>query len=278
MSWFALGKKVTRYCYGILSLREIRSRTKIVLSYLLHQNQLALSWIFKKGEKSNFNYPLTPLNLEHLAQTISVVTGSGSAQILSYFEELNSDTYLKGYLNRVDDFENSSNQFTFYFARRYGWYALVRCLKPKLVIETGVDQGVGACVISSALLKNLSEGYGGRYLGTEINKNAAKLFTSSRYMTVGQIAFGDSIETLAKLNQKIDLFINDSDHSPDYEYEEYLTIESNLSPSCVIVGDNSHISSALSKYSTQSGRKFIFFSEKPLGHWYPGAGMGISFV
>ena len=278
MSCFALTKKVTRYLYGILLLKEIRSRTKIVLSYLLHQNLLALSWIFKSGEKSNFNYPLTPLNLEHLAQTISVVTGSGNAQILSYFEELNSDTHLKGYLSGIDDFANSIDQFTFDFARRYGWYALVRCLKPKLVIETGVDRGVGACVISSALLRNLSEGYEGRYLGTEINKNAAKLFTSSRYVAVGQIVFGDSIETLSKLNQKIDLFINDSDHSPDYEYEEYLTIESNLSPSCVIVGDNSHISSSLSKYSAQSGRKFLFFSEKPLGHWYPGAGMGISFV
>ncbi len=278
MSWFSLTKKVIRDFYRILSLKEIRSRTKIVLSYLLFQNLLALSWIFKKGEKSNFNYPLTPLNMEHLAQTISLVTGSSKAEIFSYFEELNSDTHLKGYLNGVDDFANSSNQFTFDFARRYGWYALVRCLKPKLVIETGVDQGVGACVISSALIRNLSEGFEGRYIGTEINKNAAKLFTSSRYVAVGQIIFGDSIETLAKLNQEIDIFINDSDHSPDYEYEEYLTIQSNLSPSGVIVGDNSHVSSSLSRYSTESGRKFVFFSEKPSGHWYPGAGMGISFV
>jgi Methyltransferase domain len=278
MNWSPTFKKVARRVYLILTLNEKRVRAKIVLSYLLPQNKLALSWIFKRGEKSNFNYSLTSLNLEHLAQAISVVTGSSQAVIQSYLDELNSDIKLKCFLTSDVNFSNSNELFRFDFARRYGWYALVRSLKPKLVIETGVDQGVGACVISSALIRNLSDGFPGRYLGTEINKNAAKLFISSEYATVGQVVFGDSIETLAMLDEKIDLFINDSDHSSEYEYQEYLTIKSKLSPSGVIIGDNSHVSNALSRYSFESGRKFLFFAEKPHDHWYPGAGIGISFV
>jgi hypothetical protein len=278
MNWFPIAKKVVRRVYVVLTLNEKRVRAKIVLSYLFPQNKLAFSWIFKKGEKSNFNYSLTSLNLEHLAQTISVVTGSSQAVIQSYFDELDSDINLKSFLTSNANISNSNELFRFDFARRYGWYALVRSLKPKLVIETGVDQGVGACVISSALIRNLSDGFAGRYLGTEINENAAKLFISSGYATVGQVVFGDSIETLAMLDEKIDLFINDSDHSPEYEYQEYLTIKSKLSPASVIIGDNSHVSDALSRYSFESGRKFLFFAEKPHGHWYPGAGIGISFV
>ena len=33
----------------------------------------------------------------------------------------------------------------------------------------------------------------------------------------------------------------------------------------------------LSVFSKENGRKFIFFKEQPLNHWYPGAGIGISF-
>jgi len=271
-------KKLREFLWANVTFRETRSRAKIVSIYLWPQLKLAIRWQFRNGEKSNFNYPLTPINLNHLAHVISVVSGNSHSQIISYFEELESDSELRSHLTSGVKTGDSSGLFKFDYARRYGWYALVRSLKPKLVVETGVDQGVGACVISSALLRNITDGYVGGYLGTEINENAAKLFTNSKYVSVGHVIFGDSIETLAKLDSAIDLFINDSDHSSEYESKEYFTIGTKLSKSCVIIGDNAHVSNSLSEYSIESDRRFLFFSEKPLGHWYPGAGIGISFV
>ncbi len=46
----------------------------------------------------------------------------------------------------------------------------------------------------------------------------------------------------------------------------------------IILGDNSHITDKLSKFSAKYNRKFIFFKEEPENHWYPGAGIGISFI
>jgi hypothetical protein len=43
------------------------------------------------------------------------------------------------------------------------------------------------------------------------------------------ILYGDSIESLAKLDESIDLFINDSDHSAEYEAREYITVGPRLS-------------------------------------------------
>ena len=68
---------------------------------------------------------------------------------------------------------------------------------------------------------------------------------------------------------KIGLFINDSDHSADYEYREYRIIEPLLGPDSVVPGDNAH--------ATETGLNFLFFNEEPLNHWYPGAGIGIAF-
>ena len=79
------------------------------------------------------------------------------------------------------------------------------------------------------------------------------------------------------LDEEIDLFINDSDHSANYEFLEYQAISNKLSDSAVILGDNSHVTNSLMQFSKETKREFLFFQEKPLEHWYPGAGIGISF-
>ena len=75
----------------------------------------------------------------------------------------------------------------------------------------------------------------------------------------------------------IDLFINDSDHLASYEYQEYQTIKNKLSPKALILGDNSHVTNKLLKFSIENDRNFVLFREEPKDHWYPGAGIGISF-
>ena len=162
------------------------------------------------------------------------------------------------------------------YGRRIGWYAFVRICKPKIVIETGVDKGLGSCVLAAAIKRNREEGHEGRYIGTDINPLAGYLL-DGEYRESGEVIYGDSIETLSGLDVSIDLFINDSDHSADYEAREYATVEKKLSDSAIVLGDNSHVTDKLMEFSQESGRDFLFFSEKPRDHWYPGAGIGISF-
>jgi len=161
------------------------------------------------------------------------------------------------------------------FGRREGWYALVRALKPKVVVETGVHHGVGACVLTAALMKNAEEGYAGRYYGTDNDPNAGRLLTA-RYAEFGQVLYGDSIDSLSSLEDSIDVFINDSDHSADYEAREYIVVGPKLSEKSLVLGDNSHVTTILNDWARSNGRPFVFFREEPNDHWYPGAGIGIS--
>lgn len=130
------------------------------------------------------------------------------------------------------------------FGRRLGWYAFTRITKPQVVIETGVDHGVGACVLTSALRRNVDEGFPGRYVGTEKRPNAGKLLAKP-YSRVGRIIYGGSNTTLQAFSEEIDLFINDSDHSSEYEFTEYTSIASKLSESAIVIGDNFHVTSKL---------------------------------
>ena len=75
-------------------------------------------------------------------------------------------------------------------------------------METSVDKGLGACVLTAALIRNSKEGYPGRYYGTEINPEAGYLL-QEEYAEFGEILWGDSIESLKKFDKKIDMFIHD---------------------------------------------------------------------
>jgi predicted O-methyltransferase YrrM len=150
-------------------------------------------------------------------------------------------------------------------------------MKPRVVVETGVDKGMGSCVLTAALRRNAQEGVAGKYYGTDINPRAGYLL-SGPYAEFGEILYGDSIESLKALDAQIDLFINDSDHSADYEALEYETIAHKLTAHAVLLSDNAHCSGRLLDFSLDRNRSFLFYQEKPVNHWYPGAGIGFSFV
>jgi predicted O-methyltransferase YrrM len=162
------------------------------------------------------------------------------------------------------------------YGRRVAWYAIVRIMKPKVIVETGIDKGLGSCVITAALMKNKEQGFDGKYYGTDINLKAGYLLKEP-YSEFGRILYGDSLRSIKKFNKKIDLFINDSDHSKDYERKEFEAVEKWLVKKSILIGDNSHWSDVLMNYAKKTGRKFLFIGEQPLDHWCPPGGIGIAY-
>ena len=251
-------------------------RRSIAMRYYSDHLRQIREWAAADGETSNFYYDITDINRDQLAHLVSNVTGRSYVEVVGFFEELETDVELRMHLQSSLLNTNYGRDIKVKYGRRLGWYAFVRASRPRIVIETGVDHGVGSCVLSSALLRNGAEGFPGRYYGTDFRREAGQ-FYAGVYATVGQILYGDSIQSLKAFDQPIDLFVNDSDHSAKYEYDEYQTIKAKLSPNALILGDNSHATDSLSRFSRETGRCFLFFSEKPKDHWYPGAGIGISY-
>ena len=237
-----------------------------------------LKWGFSSREGGNYTYDLTESNMTYLAHIVSIASGATFLEIQSYINEARKDKLLETHIIKETrrSPQSSYADLRVSFGRRLGWYAFVRALRPKVIIETGIDKGLGSVLLCSALLRNKSDGFEGRYYGTDINPDAGYLL-SAPYSEVGEVLYGDSIESLKRFNRNIDLFINDSDHSKGYEKEEYRTVQSKLSPGAYILGDNSHITDELATFSSETGRLFLFFKEEPCNHWYPGGGIGISF-
>lgn len=246
--------------------------------YVMPSMKNLVKWVFSSREVFNYTYHLAPGNRLYLASFLAAATESTPEIFEAYFHELEQDELLAQHFMRMTEASDERFQADrdVRFGRRIGWYALARHLKPPIILETGVDKGLGACVLASALIRNQQEGHAGRYLGTDINPKAGYLFTAP-YNSVGKIMYGDSIASLRTLIDPIGLYINDSDHSADYEAREYEAIKPLLTESSYIIGDNAHVTDELRKFCVATGRTFNFFQEKPLNHWYPGAGIGLGF-
>jgi predicted O-methyltransferase YrrM len=272
-----LNKKIARVPFiGAIALRAYRAR--VALGYYRSPLSNLLTWIFKSRETSNFTYDLQDLNKRYLAALIAQVVGTASSVIMAYFEEIETDAGLKRHISEATT--RSDRAFMadtdVRFARRIGWYAFARALKPRIIVETGVDKGLGSCVLTAALARNAQEGHGGEYFGLDINPSAGYLL-SDPYANYGRILHGDAIESLRKIDSGIDLYISDSDHSADYEALEYKAVAGKLSPRAIILSDNAHVTDKLLEFSLATNRHFLYFQEKPSNHWYPGGSIGISY-
>lgn len=253
-------------------------RMKAALAHTLPPVGRAFAWSFTSREHHNFTYHLDPLNTRYLASFVSAITNKDYATIEGYIREIEGDEQLKSHLIRcsITSKEKYVTDAEVRFGRRVGWYAFVRAIKPKLCVETGTDKGLGTCIIAAALARNAKEGFPGKILGMDINPNAGYLLQAP-YTEHGQLIVGDSHASIRALTEPVDFFIHDSDHTPEHEEQEFQLIAPKLSPNALVLSDNSEVTDKLFNFARATGREFLFFAEKAVGHWCEPSGIGVAY-
>jgi hypothetical protein len=153
----------------------------------------------------------------------------------------------------------------------------VRATRPRLVVETGVHDGLGSTVLLRALERNAREGHHGRLVSFDPAASSGWLipaFLRSRHRLVTGLAPESFEEAIG--GEVVGLFIHDSDHSYGHETAEFEAIRGFASPGTVYITDNAHGSTAFRDFCARHGLGFRIFRETPRKHWYPGAAMGIA--
>jgi predicted O-methyltransferase YrrM len=247
-------------------------------SFPLRTVGLITRWAFTSKEYYNYTYHLTELSLHYLASFIAVVSGHPESVIEGYIRELEQDQELRDQLERqtLASPDRHSCDLEPRYGRRLGWYALVRATKPRVVMETGVDRGLGTAVIAAALKRNAEEGSPGIVYATDIVPGCGHLIAAP-YKPSCRILLGDSVESLRQFREPIDIFIHDSDHRPEYEWAEFLAVEPRLHATSLVLSDNSHQTPKLREFAARLGWSFLYFQDQPRDHWWPGDGIGAAF-
>ena len=236
-------------------------------------------WTFTSREYYNWTYHLSELNRDYLASYISVVSGHDTATIEKYIRELEADEQLRSILTErtLTSPDRHSCDAEPRYGKRLGWYALIRATKPRVIVETGVDRGLGTAVMAAALLRNDQEGYPGVVYATDIAPDCGHLVTEP-YRKYCRLLIGDSVESLKKIDQTTDIFLHDSLHTPEYEWAEFLAIEPRLHPGSLVMSDNSIMTDKLLEFAKRRNLSFLFFQDQPANHWCSGDGIGLAFV
>jgi len=228
-----------------------------------------LGYLLADPELNNFTYDIA--NRDALRQWLDGNVGIGAG---SFVDELERDAVLRGELARRLRWRPDA-KFQ-HFGRRLGWYAVVRMRKPRLVIETGTHNGLGAVAILAALARNAEEGEGGRLLSIDPREGGGWL-VPSRLKARWEVVRSTSFEALPGrlCGRRPEMFIHDSDHSLECEtWELELAVELGAT---TLLSDNSHASRVLASIADERNAHYALFRERPL-HWYPGGGIGLALV
>jgi predicted O-methyltransferase YrrM len=251
-------------------------RAARVLRYDARVVGVSARWLLTSREHHNYTYELTALNREHLAWFLATICATPVAVIRGYLDEIAADEALRAHIQAATSMaaRRGLADREVHYARRVGWYAIVRARKPAHVVETGVDKGLGTAVLAAAMLRNAAEGHPGRITAIDINPEAGYLVRTGVWSTVVDLVYADSVATLAALDRPVDVFLHDSDHTVEHERREFSTVEEHLSDDALLLTDNVTKTPVLSDYAEKTGRRFLAFTERPARHWYPGDGIG----
>jgi hypothetical protein len=272
----AMPSKLRRYLAASPVARgaALPLRTMLVAQYDARVIGRSADWLVRSRETTNFTYDLDPLNRDQLCWFVSAVTGAKIAQVRGWMQELEDDTKLVDHLtSRLSS--NPRRRICAsepHWARRAGWYAIVRAAQPDHIVETGTHLGLGSSVIAAALLRN---GHG-RLTTIDIDPQSGYLI-GEPWSSVVDRRIGSSLDILPQLGE-VDIFLHDSLHTYDYETREFTAVGPNLKADAIVMSDNAHDSAALSDWAEQTGRHYLFFKEQPDHHWWPGDGIGAAWA
>lgn len=249
------------------------------LKYYVPKMILIFKWSIKSKELGTFTYKLTDNNIAYLLHNLCIITNLSYNQIENYYKELYNDDNLVKYV--IDKITNSKyksiKDARCDFGSRIAYYCIVRAMKPKIVVENGVEIGYTGIVLCTALLKNKAEGFSGTYYGFDKDSDAGLLISDNPYNEISQIILGESLETLSKFTEPIDFYFSDGGRSSAYENEEFKLLQQKINEFGIVVSNKLQFSNATTQFAKQLQKKHIYFREDPLNHWYPGAHIGIVF-
>jgi hypothetical protein len=257
----------------LLMLPRFYSSTRIPLKHFGD----AVKWTFVSRETSTLTYPLRITNRKYLIHTASLVAGVSYAEIEKYFLEIESNQELTSSVIKGIELSGIRHKKDLRcdFGSRIAWYAIIRAMKSRVVVENGVEMGLTGVALCEALLRNQSEGYPGAYIGLDINPDAGCLVRSERYLGVATLQIRDALESIDQLSHPVDFYFSDGLRTAEYEKEEFERLSGKLADNAVVISNKLKFSDVLADCSLQWKKRFVTFQEEPLNHWYPGSLFGI---
>jgi hypothetical protein len=223
-----------------------------------------LRYVLLDPEFDNFTYELD--NPEELLQTLSAVIGRPMTELAAYLGETSSDEALTLDLRRRLRWRiDMKSQPP--LGRRYSWYVLARALKPELIVEAGVQDGLGSLALLRALRRNREEGHPGRLLSADLLVTAGWLVPKTeRSDWTLEIGSADAVLERGLTNGSVGLFIEDTGAPEHVVRRELDTILAHAGRGAVLVAGNT--SGILQAVCKERAIPFVEHHDRAKNHFF----------
>ena len=255
---------------GRLALVGPRTGQALLQARIVPQIVQVLRWGVRSREIANFTYETTRESELLLVQVVAAMTGRPVGEVMGYLAELAADHELHAHVGRAA--QEPANRWShdpgFKPGRRLAAYLIARALKPAEVVEAGVDKGLGAVLLSRALVLNSAEGRPGRYLGIELDPHKSIDLYESLPDRQGQIVRGNSLDVLRGRTEPIDLFIHDTTAEPAHLTTQLDAVAPLMAPQGVLV--STWTTPELIAHAFERNLRLLTHQEETVDHWFPG--------
>ncbi|BAE50240.1 class I SAM-dependent methyltransferase [Paramagnetospirillum magneticum] len=243
----------------------------------LHALWAALVWTFRSRDIASRSYHTTRLNQDELCWTIAAVTRIPIERIMGWRDEILADDDLARHVRRAVESspERWSHDPDYRLGRRLAYYLLTRALRPKRVIEAGVDRGFGAVLILRALERNAAEGSPGEYLGIDRKPEADAFLYTAYPARRGRIQCGDAAAILRGLPGDGSLIIHDTGIEPTHLAAFTAALDAMLADDTVVI--SSWLRPDFMDLARRRSRGFLGHKDSAPGHWKPPSRMSFIF-
>jgi hypothetical protein len=234
------------------------------------------AWLRRSREYTNFSYDYTPAGMCAAMEVTALVAGVDIQQVRSYAAEVTGDEDLASQIRaRVLQARPRLGMDPGpRYGRRLVVYMLTRALRPRIVVEAGVADGLGTWLIAAALRRNGREGSPGRLHAVDHAEGAGRLLPPE-YDDVVQLHRGDTTAFVAEFHQDIDLFIHETIPLPAHESRQFSILSGRLSPQGVVC--SAWLTEAFAEFARENARRLLPLPEQPLDHWHPGATLAMAY-
>jgi hypothetical protein len=270
MSWEVTARRAAQ-AVGVdpRYLRRMRWLHKAAVLRRDHASLLGnLRYVLVDPETDNFTYDVA--NEHELAGWVAAVTGCELGLAHRHVGEPHTDEALVAWLRAATAGRWLWTKREPRFGKRLAWYALARILRPGLIIETGVHDGLGSMILLRALQRNAEQGAPGRLVSFDVNPNAGWLVGAHPMWELRIESSSDGLPAVLARPQAPGMFVYDGWHGREAELSDLEAVQQRLSPSGVLVSDDAH-SGAMAAVCKRHGLTYHEVAERPARHFYPGS-------
>jgi hypothetical protein len=159
------------------------------------------------------------------------------------------------------------------------WYAVVRLVRPQLVVETGVWYGIGSTVLLRALERNESEGHAGRLLSFDPDPTAGWVVPARHRDRWTLVRATTEAALHASLRgRRVDVFVHDTPSLYERERGEFETAIESAAPLCVLISGNGNNTRALPDLCAEHDLDYRLVEYGAREHFYRPRGTGVALI